>query len=99
MTIEVKKEERTLKLAMKGRLDTMTAPQLEEAFCNRPADIRHLIMDCSDLEYMSSAGLRVLLMAHKTMVGQGGTVIIRGANAEIKEVFAITGFSQILTIE
>lgn len=99
MTIEVKKEESTLKLEMKGRLDTTTAPQLEEVFCNRPADIRHLIMDCSNLEYMSSAGLRVLLIAHRTMIGEGGTMVVCGANTEIKEVFAITGFSKILTIE
>ena len=99
MKIGVKKEDGTLKLEMTGRLDTTTAPQLEEVFCKHSADIKHLIMDCSNLEYMSSAGLRVVLIAHKTMIGQGGTMVVCGVNAEIKEVFDITGFSKFLKIE
>ena len=99
MTIEVKKEEGILKLEIRGRLDTTTAPQLEETFCNNSIDTTILIMDCLDLEYVSSAGLRVLLMAHKTMVGKGGIMVVKNANAKVKEVLDITGFSQVLKIE
>ena len=81
-----------------GRLDTTTAPQLEGELKASLNDVTELIFDLVKLEYISSAGLRVLLAAQKVMNKQG-TMIIRNANDEIKGVFEITGFTDILTIE
>ena len=87
-----------LTLAIIGRLDTTTAPQLETEVKNELDGVTALVLDFGKLEYVSSAGLRVLLTAQKTMNKQG-TMVIRNVNADIQEVFEITGFSDILTIE
>lgn len=85
-------------LEINGRLDTTTAPQLEAAVDNCLADTQELVLDFHGLEYISSAGLRVLLNAQKSMA-QKGTLKILNVNEAIMEVFEITGFSDILTIE
>lgn len=87
-----------LKLLLSGRLDTTTAPQFEKEITASLGDIESLILDFASLEYISSAGLRVLLSAQKIMNKKGKMVIIN-ANDDIKEVFDITGFTDILTIE
>ena len=88
----------TLRLALEGRLDTTTAPQLE-AECKQSLDgVTLLEMDFEKLEYLSSAGLRVILAAQKTMNKQG-KMVIRHVNETIMEVFEVTGFIDILTIE
>ena len=86
----------TLKIV--GRLDTSTAPALETAIDGCAADSRELILDCSALAYVSSAGLRVILKAQKQMNVRGSMKLI-GVNETIMEVFDITGFADILTIE
>lgn len=86
----------TLKIS--GRLDTITAPELEAAVNGCIADTRELVLDFSELDYISSAGLRVLLKAQKSMM-QKGSMKIMNASKSIMEVFDITGFSDILTIE
>lgn len=83
---------------MTGRLDTVTAPQLEAAIETAVNDAEELRLDFSGLEYISSAGLRMLLKAQKIMSNKGG-MKISGANKIIMEVFDITGFTDILTIE
>lgn len=96
MTIAKTREGGKLTLALEGRLDTTTAPQLE-------AEVKHLdgvtelVLDFEKLEYLSSAGLRVILAAQKTMNRQG-TMVIRQVNETIMEVFEVTGFVDILTI-
>lgn len=97
MTINKTAEGSKLTLALAGRLDTTTAPQLEEVVKDIPT-VTELIMDFAELEYISSAGLRVLLAAQKTMNKQGN-MVIRNVCSDIKEVFDITGFSDILTVE
>ncbi|MCD7921369.1 MAG: STAS domain-containing protein [Clostridiales bacterium] len=87
-----------LTLCLSGRLDTVTAPQLEEELKNSLTGVSQLNLDFKDLAYISSAGLRVLLFAQKTMNKQG-TMVIRNVNETIMEVFDITGFRDILTIE
>ena len=87
-----------LTLALEGRLDTTTAPQLEVEVKGNLAGVTELTMDFSQLEYLSSAGLRVILAAQKTMNKQG-KMVIRHVNETIMEVFEVTGFSDILTIE
>ena len=87
-----------LTIALTGRLDTTTAPQLEAELQSSLAGVSELTLDFSALDYISSAGLRVLLAAQKAMNKQG-SMKIRSVNADIMEVFEITGFSDILTIE
>ena len=92
------KEDSVLHLRLEGRLDTTTAPQLEEELKQSIADVTELVMDFEALEYISSAGLRVLLSAQKTMNKQG-EMRLTGVTEAVCEVFDITGFSDILTIE
>ena len=87
-----------LTFALEGRLDTMTAPDLESQLQGGLAGIEHLSFDLSKLEYISSAGLRVLLSAQKTMNKQGD-MVVKNATEEVKEIFEVTGFTDILTIE
>ena len=98
MTIETKKNNNELTVMLEGRLDTVTAPSLEEELKANLDGIEKLILDFQALEYISSAGLRVLLMAQKTMNKQG-SMVIRNVNETIAEVFEITGFADMLTIE
>ena len=98
MTIERNVNGAVVTLKIVGRLDTSTAPALEAAVDSCATDIKELILDCSALEYVSSAGLRVILKAQKRMNVQGGMKLI-GVNETIMEVFYITGFADILTIE
>ncbi len=98
MTIETSREQEKLCLKVKGRLDTMTSPQLDKEVEINLKGTELLTMDLSELDYVSSAGLRVLLSAHKSMKKQGGSMVVRGVNEEVQEVFTITGFSEILTI-
>ena len=86
----------TLKII--GRLDTTTAPELEATVDGCVAGLKDLVMDCSELEYVSSAGLRVILKAQKLMNAQGTMKVIH-VNETIMEVFEITGFADILNIE
>ena len=87
-----------LKVILEGRLDTTTAPQLEAELGSALSGVTALKFDLAKLEYISSAGLRVLLSAQKTMNKQG-TMVISGVSPEVKEIFDVTGFSDILTIE
>ena len=87
-----------LALTVKGRLDTTTAPQLEAVINSDLGGVTSLVLDFEALEYISSAGLRVLLAAQKIMNRQG-KMVIRNVNDDIREVFDITGFADILTIE
>lgn len=98
MTINKTTEEKKLCIALQGRLDTTTAPDLEAEIQNSIAGIEELTLDFSELEYISSAGLRVLLMAQKAMANRG-TMIVKNVNSSVMEVFEITGFSDILTIK
>ncbi len=98
MTIEITKETESLTMKLGGRLDTTTAPELEKAFEENMDVSKDLILDMKELEYISSAGLRVLLAAQKKM-NQSGKMKLTGVSDEVMEVFEITGFSDILTIE
>ena len=88
-----------LTIAVIGRLDTTTAPQLDAEVRALPADVMDLTFDFADLEYVSSAGLRVILVSQKTMSARGGRMKVVGANACVRDVFDITGFSSIIAFE
>ena len=98
MTIDKKLEGTKLEITLEGRLDTITAPTLEEELKRALDGITELVFDFGKLEYISSAGLRVLLAAQKIMNKQG-SMIIKNVNDVINDVFEVTGFSDILTIE
>ncbi len=98
MKIEKKLKEKNLVIELEGRLDTTTAPQLEAELKNSLDGVTELVFDLGALEYISSAGLRVLLSAYKTMRGQG-SMKITNANELVQEVFEVTGFSDFLPIE
>ena len=84
-----------LTIMLEGRLDTMTAPELEKELKENYDSITGLVLDFKDLEYISSAGLRVLLSAHKAL---NGKLVVKNVIDTVMEVFEITGFADILTI-
>ena len=98
MTITKTQNAASLTLALEGRLDTMTAPQLEAEISAMDNSVKDLTLDFKALEYISSAGLRVFLKAQKKMNIAGSMKVIHVNEANM-EVFSITGFDQILTIE
>ena len=98
MTINQNKNGSKLVLEVEGRLDTTTAPQLESEIKSSISGITELEFDFSKLDYISSAGLRVLLSAQKIMNKQG-SMVIHGASENLMEIFDVTGFIDILTIE
>ena len=98
MTITKNLNGSVLEIALEGRLDTMTAPELEAELNKDLGSVESLVLDFSKLEYISSAGLRVLLSAHKTMSAKGGMKVTK-VNEIVQEVFDVTGFADILTIE
>ena len=98
MTIEKKLNGEAATLVVAGRLDTQTAPELEKEIDAIVSGLKELILDMAGLEYVSSAGLRVILKAQKIMNAQG-SMKLTSVNDSIMEVFDITGFLDILTIE
>ena len=98
MTITKNRNGSALSIALEGRLDTTTAPDLERELKAELDGVQELTLDFSGLDYISSAGLRVLLSAHKAMSGKGG-MKVTNVNEIVGEVFEVTGFSDILTIE
>lgn len=98
MTIEKIVNDATTTLKLAGRLDTTTAPELQAVVTGGLSGVKELVLDCEALEYVSSAGLRVILQAQKIMNDQGGMKLTH-VNETIMEVFDITGFVDILTIE
>ena len=98
MNINKNQNGSALEIALEGRLDTMTAPELEAELNNSLQNADSLVLDFGELEYISSAGLRVLLSAHKAMSNKGG-MKVTNVNEIVREVFEVTGFADILTIE
>ena len=98
MTIEKNLNGTELTVTIVGRLDTTTAPELEASLKESFDGVTKLVLDFTSLEYLSSAGLRVILAAQKTMNKQG-EMIIKNVNETINEIFEVTGFIDILTIE
>ena len=98
MTINKTRDGGSLTVALEGRLDTTTAPQLEGELHTAVDGVTKLVFDLEKLEYISSAGLRVLLAAQKVMNKQG-EMVIRGANSDLMDIFEVTGFVDILHTE
>ena len=98
MMIETSKNGQEVVLTVSGRLDTTTAPALDKTIGGLSTDVTSLILDLTGLEYISSAGLRVILLAQKKMQAIG-SMLVRNVREEIMDVFEMTGFADILTIE
>ncbi len=98
MTINKNLVNDELTISLEGRLDTTTAPALDEELKNSLSGVKNLVFDFKDLEYISSAGLRVLLSAQKIMNKQG-EMVVKNVCEEIMEVFEVTGFVDMLNIE
>ena len=98
MEIKTTKENDQLEIALSGRLDTVTSPELEKTLKPELDGLKKLTFDFSDLEYISSAGLRVLLMAAQSME-DSGEMVVKNVNSDIMDIFDVTGFSDILNIE
>jgi anti-sigma B factor antagonist len=99
MEINVRTDADERIIAIRGRLDTLTAPELQPELLDAVKANRRTVLDCGELEYISSAGLRVLLMAEKTAKAENTELAIRNVSSEIREIFDMTGFSGILMIE
>ena len=98
LNINKEKNATELKVALEGRLDTTTAPQLESELKEALDGITSLVFDLATLEYVSSAGLRVFLAAQKTMNKQG-QMVMTNVSKEVMEIFEVTGFADMLTIQ
>ena len=98
MNIKQKKEGAKLTVYIEGKIDTATAPTLFDHLQKEIVGLNELILDFEKVEYISSAGLRVILFAQKTMANKG-TMVVRNVNADIMEVFELTCFTDLLTIE
>ena len=96
MEINTTTEGTRMTIAVSGRVDTVTAPELEAAL--KFGNATCVVLDLANVPYMSSAGLRLLLAAHKTMLGNGGELQVANAQESVREVLDITGFSDILTL-
>ena len=99
MQIESNRTQGCLNLKLSGRLETSTAPELQAVIEKELEGTDELKLDMEGIEYVSSAGLRVLLAASKEMKAKGGNMIVSNVNDDVMEVFEITGFKEILTIE
>ena len=100
MKTEITQTDNMVTVNIAGRLDTVTSAEFERTLVPHfSAQGLELVLDCREMEYISSAGLRVVLTAHKNITAKGGRFIIRNINKEVHSVFDMTGFSRILTIE
>jgi len=98
MTITKKENGKSFTLSVEGRLDTLTSPELEKEINELSSSAEDLVVDFAKLEYISSAGLRVLLSAHKLFAKKGG-MTITNVNETVLDIFEVTGFKDILTIK
>ena len=100
MKVEITQTDNKVMITLEGRLDTVTSSEFEKNLTPYYSmQGVELVLDCKTMEYISSAGLRVILMTHKNITAKGGHFIIQNLSKEVRSVFDMTGFSRILTIE
>ena len=99
MTVTKEKNDDTLTVTIEGSVDSETAPVLSEELEDETEGIKTMYFDLKDMNYISSAGLRVFLGLYKGMIKKGGEIILKNATDDVKEVFEMTGFSAFVTIE
>lgn len=99
MTIEQKRDGQSLTMAVKGRIDTLTAPELKTQIEGALDGVMDLVLDFAGVDYISSAGLRTLMTAQNWMDARGGSMVIRNASGNIVGIFKVTGLDSFLTLE
>lgn len=99
MTVTENKAGNVTELVVCGRLDTSTAPELEKKVNAVPQGVKQLLLDLGAVEYISSAGLRVVLLAHKRLLGFGGKLVIKNPSLFCRQVLSATGMDSVLTIQ
>ena len=99
MTINMQRDDAMLTVGIEGRVDTQTAPELQEAVEAALEGVSSLVLDFTQVHYISSAGLRAILTVQNRMDEKNGEMIIRGANKNIVGIFKVTGFDTFLTLE
>ena len=96
--IESNQDGNTVTMRLEGWLDVMASPLLEQAIDRLPPDVTKLIIDCSELDYVSSSGLRAFLLAHKKMSGKEG-LVLKGVNDDVRDILDISGFLKRLNVQ
>ncbi len=99
MTIEQKRDGQSLTMAVKGRIDTLTAPELKTQIEGALDGVMDLVLDFAEVDYISSAGLRTLMTAQNWMDARGGSMVIRNASGNIVGIFKVTGLDSFLALE
>ena len=99
MEVKFNKQDSTLTVAISGNIDTVTAPELDTKLQENLSDIKDLILDFAAVDYISSAGLRVILMANQQLEDADGTMTIKNANDDVRDVFEMTGFDSLLNLD
>lgn len=99
MEVKFNKQDSTLTVAISGNIDTVTAPELDTKLQENLSGIKDLILDFAAVDYISSAGLRVILMANQQLEDADGTMTIKNANDDVRDVFEMTGFDSLLNLE
>ena len=99
MEVKFDKQNDTLTVAISGNIDTVTAPELDTKLQENLSGIKDLILDFAAVDYISSAGLRVILMANQQLEDADGTMTIKNANDDVRDVFEMTGFDSLLNLE
>jgi anti-sigma B factor antagonist len=99
MEVKFNKQDSTLTVTISGNIDTVTAPELDTKLQENLSGIKDLILDFAAVDYISSAGLRVILMANQQLEDADGTMTIKNANDDVRDVFEMTGFDSLLNLE
>ena len=99
MEVKFNKQDSSLTVAISGNIDTVTAPELDTKLQENLSGIKDLILDFAAVDYISSAGLRVILMANQQLEDADGTMTIKNANDEVRDVFEMTGFDSLLNLD
>ena len=99
MEVKFNKQDSTLTVAISGNIDTVTAPELDSKLQENISDVKDLVLDFAAVDYISSAGLRVILMANQQMEDVDGNLTVKNVNEDVRDVFEMTGFDSLLNLE
>ena len=99
MEVKFNKQDSTLNVVISGNIDTVTAPELDSQLQENITDVKDLILDFAAVDYISSAGLRVILMANQQMEDVDGNMTVKNVNEDVRDVFEMTGFDSLLNLE
>ena len=99
MEVKFNKQDSSLTVTISGNIDTVTAPELDSKLQENISDVKDLVLDFAAVDYISSAGLRVVLMANQQMEDVDGNMTVKNVNEDVRDVFEMTGFDSLLNLE